>query len=436
MSLKIQNLSGKFFPLLMVCTLLVGCRGASAEGYKFISEDFSKAINSVNAKAFFESPTPVLTDYEKNDSGLSEKVKNNTLVSRIASHYETIGENLCQPIAESYEKMMASGINGKDAYEFDKELVNVVREAGAYVLPLRIYEGEINAKYYNPNWDRNSNEQGGNRKFAESYFKLDPYERLPNSPEFKEQGEIEVTAGVSRNGGSYKKFQDFHLWVTEQNSFELKKLSYEFDFIHGYLFTFAQEPENLNQEIIHYYVDIPYTVIGKKLGDIERLEFKPDALKKVKCYTGSKSDVWLRASSNVKDRFLTDAASPMGEFEPLTIPLNPEYGMTQVPKSNTEKSLVKNDDYSVTENVIADPSLQCWMVAFGFASSENVTCTNTGYAEEFMSLLNKNICVRRDITEAASKLSYPYNVKPSLGRPKYVTGVFTWDTRCNPTQKE
>jgi hypothetical protein len=249
--------------------------------------------------------------------------------------------------------------------------------------------------------------------------------------EFKEQGIIRVLGRAHDNGGDYRYFRKFDQFATEQGHIELKSYDYDFDLVHMYLFVFEKDPSDLNQEIVFFYVNIPFSVSGGQ--KISMLYFQPSAANQVSCFTGSTSKVRLQAYANVKNRFDKDAASPLGEPEPLTIPLHSEYGVTHVPVSDKESGLVQNQDYEVYESAISEPSLFCWLNAMGFNGGEDKSeeCTNTGYAEEYMDMLNKNICVRTDDVSRASLLTYPYKAKPSAGIPIYLRNVFTWDTRCN-----
>lgn len=170
-------------------------------------------------------------------------------------------------------------------------------------------------------------------------------------------------------------------------------------------------------------------VSGDRNGSSLTYQYKEG--NKVSCFTGSPASVWVNAAANRAGKFEMQAASPLREFEPVTIPLHPEYGEAKYPDENGK--LVKNTSYKVEASDIADPSLRCWLNAMGFLSDfTDKECNSSAYAEEYMLMLNKNICVRPNELTRAPLLSYPYDVKPMQEFPFDIEWVFTWKTRCNP----
>jgi len=218
--------------------------------------------------------------------------------------------------------------------------------------------------------------------------------------------------------------------VTGPYAFKMKDFFYEFEFIRSYLFIFSKNAENMNEESIFYFVDLPYSILGNKLSEIQQLKFDTETPTKVNCYTASSSGVWSNASANVADRFQTEAASPMVEPEPLTVPLNVNNGKNMIPQSNGSGSLKRNNGYLIAEEEIAEPSLRCWMLSFGFSSGEISQCKNSEYAEQYLEMLNKNICVYRNHTEKGPLRTYPYQARTYAGKPNYVYSAFYWNDDC------
>jgi len=141
---------------------------AEAKNYRFISRDFLYAIYGINLDAFFSKPLPELP---KHKMSLTGEEKNKNLMFLYKEHYEQLGNRLCDSINEAYKKMPSPVITRASSYEFDIELTKAMRNAGAYILPLRLNKGKIHASYHD-----------GSANFKNEYFNLPQHQRLSNSP--------------------------------------------------------------------------------------------------------------------------------------------------------------------------------------------------------------------------------------------------------------
>ncbi|QQG36771.1 MAG: hypothetical protein HYS17_03075 [Micavibrio aeruginosavorus] len=410
--------------LIIAIGFVTACRQAEAEEYKYVTPGFVDAIKGVNKDAFFSLSEAEILEKAKSSVVRSEIEQKKADMSVLSSHYRTIGEGLCEPITPTYHGLMQKKYKNSDAYGIDSEITKIMREAGAYTLPILVKKGWFKASY--------SVMPGGalNAEGFKAAYKNDagPIVRSFGDIEIQDERTVIISGRADENGGNYKYFQAFNTFARD-HFFQIKDVSYEFDFVRPYLFVLDRDATNINQGAVYYYVLLPYSVSGNDQHTVVTYQYKED--NKLRCYAGSIANVWATGTRNLAGRFETHAASPLTEPEPLTIPHHPEYGATQYP--DEKGRLIKNTSYKVEASEMAEPSLRCWLNSMSFLSDiKDKECNSLAYADEYMHMLNRNVCVKPNEILPAPVLSYPYEAKPQQGYPFDLQFVFTWGTRCNP----
>ena len=323
-------------------------------------------------------------------------------------------KQLCAPISESYLRMIGKGIKGGDVYAFDEELTSLMRAAGAYVLPLQVRDVNAKASYFNPDWDQNDPTHGGNREFVEFYTSLTApeYKDMPNGPYYEAGGIIKTSANSLY---SYILLKNFYDLAINQKKFEVKKFDFTFDFIHGYLFILPQDPSDINQETIFLYVDFPFSIHGNEYGKISSLA-ATEKTPEVRCYERSISQArrhWVDNKDFIAGK---EFVSRIEDFSHLNL-------------SFSEHRILEKPVDEINASHVAEPSLKCWMQMIDITSNDYSECLNTGYDKEFMSMLNRDVCVGFDAITPAPKRSYPYKVY--LGdSPIYDSDIAPFSNRC------
>lgn len=406
--------------ILLVCVfLLIGCREDRAEGYQVLSKDFVAAIQNIKADYFFaaDPPQPKPAPYKTAQSLENEKYFLAT------KHFASLSEKLCSSVEENYARMLESGLTGKDARAFDEELTRAMREAGAYALPLRIEGGQVDAAYYNPNWDRNPGAKyGGNKEFNEDWRRLwgTKLQHSIAPTAYKEGGILEYSFNMWKGVRNI-----FHTFLITQKKFELRRFTFRIDVVHPYLFIFQKDPGDPEKESLFFYIDFPLAVSGDEFGKISHAG-KTETEPQVRCNPTSVSRMRSLVLDSIESTDFKSSGKSIAlitEVSPLIIPLPADY---------TRSSDAKYEHDILPESV-AEPSIECWMAAYGYLPGDHAAeCTKTGYADEFMEMLNRDLCVGYDFVRPAPARAYPYHAKAWIYEQQFMRGAVYDPRRCNP----
>jgi len=409
-----------------VCLTQSACKDVDRDKYEFITKDFEAALQSFKPETFFSADTvfscaDVL--FPEACEQQTELEKKRGEIARAVKSQRILTEQICAPLAQSYAAMLGTGLKGTKAYQFDNELTQAMRSAGAYALPLRIKQGYVTATYYYPDWDRDSHELGGSKAFAKRYYEAAPSHKTGGiNLSYKESGIFDVNSPFPYGSISgYLRIQKFHDYVMNEEKLKNIKFELTLDFMHGYLFILHEDPKDINRETIFLYVDIPYTVYSNKYGEVSKIiqtEKDPD----IHCYARSVSDArerWIYDKSYIAGE---KAVSRITDFEPLTVPIHPQ-------RFNGDSS------YEISGAEISEPSLQCWMKVFGDNSIADSECLGTGYEKEFIEILNTDICVGFDTVTRAPKRTFPYKTV-AMAEYSHIQGLHHFKPRCNLLNKK
>ena len=416
--------------LMTIVVLTAGCKQqAKAEDYKFISAEFQDALHNVTIDYFLAPPKPEPKDlklFYLEDK--YEEYRNPKLAEAEAAyeHYPKLGDKLCEPIAKAYEEMLKVPLKGTEAaYQFDSELLKIMRSSGAYALPISSGRGRVDGIFTVKEAE----------KLKQEYFQsFDETEKLPNAPKYEPENKIIFTVASSDGGdGSYRKYIEFKNAVNRYGIQEISKFDFSFRFVRSFLFVLG-DTASLNGERIYFYVELPYKISGTRLGEVDQLQYVPgpDLGDHVECYTYSKTGLYYSGMIH-KIRFIDQdrAVAPVYDLEPLSIPLHPEYARDEIRRDDGQKGFRKNY-YTLERSEVSEQSLECWMLAVGFASGDINKCRNSGYADEYLKMLNSNICVWKDRAVVAPEVTYPLTVDAALHRKNYMRVGLTYLNRCSP----
>ena len=416
--------------LMTIVVLTAGCKQqAKAEDYKFISAEFQDALHNVTIDYFLAPPKPDPKDlklFYVEDK--YEEYRNPKLAEAEAAyeHYPKLGDKLCEPIAKAYEEMLKVPLKGTEAaYQFDSELLKIMRSSGAYALPISSGRGRVDGIFTVKEAE----------KLKQEYFQsFDETEKLPNAPKYEPENKIIFTVASSDGGdGSYRKYIEFKNAVNRYGIQEISKFDFSFRFVRSFLFVLG-DTASLNGERIYFYVELPYKISGTRLGEVDDLQYVsgPNLGEQVKCYTYSKTGLYYSGMIH-KIRFIDQdrAVAPVYDLEPLSIPLHPEYARDEIRRDDGQKGFRKNY-YTLERSEVSEQSLECWMLAVGFASGDIKKCQNPGYADEYLKMLNSNICVWKDRAVVAPEVTYPLTVDAALHRKNYMRVGLTYLNRCSP----
>ena len=317
--------------------------------------------------------------------------------------------------------MLNVPLKGSDsAYKFDAELLKVMRNAGAYVLPISSDRGRVDGTFIVKDAE----------KMKSEYFKsFDESEKLSNAPKYEPDNKVLFVVGT----GDYVRFNEFRDAIKRYDLQGLSKFDFDFKFVRSFLFVLG-DTASLNGERIYLYVELPYKINGTRFGEIDELQYVPgpNLGEQVKCYAYSKTGLYYNGIIHKKkfiDRGM--AIAPIFDLEPLSIPLHSQYSDDEVRRDDGQKGFRKNY-YKLEKSEISEQSLECWMLAVGFASGDIKKCQNSEYADEYLKMLNANICVWKDKTVEAPKIEYPLTVDAALHRADYMRLNLSYSNRCNP----
>ena len=416
--------------LMTIVVLTAGCKQqAKAEDYKFISAEFQDALHNVTIDYFLAPPKPEPKDlklFYLEDK--YEEYRNPKLAEAEAAyeHYPKLGDKLCEPIAKAYEEMLKVPLKGTEAaYQFDSELLKVMRSSGAYALPISSGRGRVDGIFTVKEAE----------KLKQEYFKaFDEAEKLSNGLKYGPENKILFIVVSNEWGGDYAKYSEFQNAVGRYGFQGVSKFDFDFEFVRSFLFVLG-DTASLNGERIYFYVELPYKISGTRLGEIDQLQYVPgpDLGDHVECYTYSKTGLYYSGISSKKkfiDKGMADA--PVLDLEPLSIPLHSEYARDEIRRNDGQKGFRKNY-YTLERSEVSEQSLECWMLAVGFSSGDIKKCQDSGYADEYLKMLNSNICVWKDRTVDAPKVEYPLTVDAALHRADYMRfNNLSYNNRCNP----
>jgi|GEM_PF-6063500 len=400
--------------------------------YKFLTEDFQSAFEKLNADAFYKTKV----EYPETMKNFFQSPQNENQKKRVsfgkAVHYEKVANKICADISDAYLEILDTKIEGRHIFDFTDELNMFLETQEAYVLPLHSTHGYLNATYYNQDWDKNSTDIGGNRKFADFYNQdFNEKERNRTSVSFKEGGLIEVDT-VPTMIEWYRRYQTFKEYALEVRKVELKKEIFVLDMVQPYLLIYPQNAADITQDIVYLYMEFPYRITGSDLTSptkivlrdrktdsvcriksgkdcIEEVRYKPE----VKCHARSTNLMKVQASDQNRYKENKAVAMVLGG-SPLGYPI--------------PKKFISDDAYELEKGEFADPSLKCWLKIMSDDKSDIESCISSAYADKFLSMVNRDVCLRNNgITPIADQkfpISLPY------GDPSYLITQF--NPRCGP----
>lgn len=403
----------------------------AVKAYQLLSDEFLHSLNSVQAETFFNPPLDPPPFNKQWDTNNSEHYAHIKQFSRVAEDYRKRGHAVCESIASKYDQMLDKPFNKEESFKFDTELSRAMREAGAFVLPIRVYDGQIKVEYFNPEWKTSSSEFNGNSAFAKNLNDIPSNQRL--SVQYEKAGKITVNPLMNENGGDYMDFR-FVNEVAQKSGLVMGDYQLSFNFVRPYLFIFHEDPKDIQSETITFYIDLPYSVESNKFGEINKLK-KVESKKnsnhsKPQCYVLSKTGLQIKQVENPVFQDGTKFLTNIGRLEPITDPLRVEYAEVKVPRPDGRTGLVKAPDYTIQENEISEPSLECWLGAMGLIEARK-SCADTGYAKEFLALMNNTLCVS-DKVQRIPQITYPMTIKPrNTGQDFYTTTAGGINNRCN-----
>ena len=397
----------------LICLLADTSYAAVEEKKQYVSSELTESIKFLNADTFFSSPSGLSTDYHV-----------------LARHYQNLADKVCQQIGEKYENDLKNLKDNEDVYAFSNEITNAFEAAGAYTLPIQIEGKQFQAEYYNPNWNKSANPDvlGGNEDTYKAYEGKKYKGDKPGKVAFNPFGLIVVKSELDRN--KYSGFSplnegisDFHLWMTRDHSFETKNFNLKYDLVQPYLFVFHQNQADLNNEQIFLYVDIPYSIHSDSFGASPMIELS-SRKQSLKCYAVSSS---LAKSVGGFEEFKTGQKSNslLVSLAPLTVPLRAGYQ-----KKN------ENSAYPIKKEIIASPSLQCFMALQGLDTVDVTECSSQEYGEKFFKLLNEEVCVKSDKNVKAPPVNDIYYYYSWGTKPSYLNdNLEARDAACKPLKK-
>ncbi|QQG36774.1 MAG: hypothetical protein HYS17_03090 [Micavibrio aeruginosavorus] len=416
--------------LIIAIGFVTACRQAEAEEFKFVSAEFQDALHNVTIDYFLAPPKPEPKDlklFYLEDK--YEEYRNPKLAEAEAAyeHYPKLGDKLCEPIAKAYEEMLKVPLKRTEAaYQFDSELLKVMRSSGAYVLPISSGRGKVDGIFTVKDAE----------KLKQEYFKsFGEAEKLANAPKYEAENKVLFLVPSTDEGeGDYRKYIEFYNAVNRYGIQGTEKFDFDFKFVRSFLFVLG-DTASFNGERIYFYVELPYKISGTRVGEIDELQYVPgsDLGDHVKCYTYSKTGLYYSGISSKKkfiDKGMADAT--VLDLEPLSIPLHSEYARDEIRRDDGQKGFRKNY-YTLERSEVSEQSLECWMLAVGFASGDIKKCQNSGYADEYLKMLNSNICAWKDRTVETPKVNYPLTVDAGLHRADYMRlNNLSYNNRCNP----
>ncbi|MBU0801515.1 MAG: hypothetical protein KKA05_11020 [Alphaproteobacteria bacterium] len=423
---KLKFASFVFVLFLAISTFAFAMGNPKQAGsYKFITQDFLDTLKTINAEHFYSQPLPTITELKEGlgpnyvfPEGYLEHqalaLPNGELMRR--------GEVLCNRIQQSYESLFEKKEVGLHAFMFDEELRQSMREAGAYALPLRVLDGKIFASYINPNWERDDPKQGGHAKFFENYHKTVSNNRVANL----NPGGQEIAINVwPHHGARAAAAGIFHSFAVGVEDLRLEKFDLSITIKQDYLFVFRSDPESLNEESAYFFISFPFEAASESFGIVEKVQLASEW--NVDCSVVTKSGMKIRANdtgimgSKPKDsRNLKNVYHAIPPIEPLTFPLHAEYGSKEVLSENG-KFIPNKDGYLVDANSLAEPSLVCWMQSMSLLKGNHPVCAKTNYGEEYIAILNSDICVSAEGVKSVVPRSYPVQVK----KPGHFLGAYS-----------
>jgi hypothetical protein len=146
----------------------------------------------------------------------------------------------------------------------------------------------------------------------------------------------------------------------------------------------------------------------------EDSEHRPAA----KCFVRSTNLMRVRAKEQGLDKEDKAIAMVLGG-NPLGFPI-PE-------------NFIADKPYELTRDEFVDPSLKCWVnILFG-NTMENSGCLSTSYADKFLEMINRDICLRNSGITPASQQNFPIALPHhsiAVPSPMYEIGIQS--KQCDP----
>lgn len=379
---------------------------------KFISDDFVEGLHRITPAYFFNDPIEPYERFKKANlpfEGIDR-------ASKAQEHYLKLSDELCSPLASEMEDLLDDAIEGQDnIFGFNEELTKVMRDAGAYALPLRLEKAEIGARLWKKSWAPNTDPNVTRKEFSE-YIKSKGYNWMLAS---------DASGAVLVGGHSVRAIRPSTVLgyneILQNNEYDITNFRQGYDFTQTYLFVLLQAQEDVNSDAVYMFVEVPFKVSSRKFGSVENLtkslvaEAYPGELR---CYVASKSGLSATAKSknkrlqeqkkwDGKERFV----SVLDVMPPPTLPANEHY-------------LDKNASYNIESSEVTQPYLRCWLSAFNLVEGVSEGCLNSGYADEYKNIVNADVCGGENTTKIDRKFTYPYHYTkvPYDGIPIYRGG--------------
>lgn len=366
---------------------------------ELIPDGFRKAIMQITPDYFFSDPIEPYERFKKANlpfEGIDKAYK-------AREHYKELTDAVCKPMAMEMEAILAKKIEGQESiFGFTKELTKIMREAGAYSLPLRLERADIHATFFDLAWVPNMPDEVALSKF-EQYNKEIGSGGLVHS---SGKGEFALKgAPWAMSTDMARVYHD----MLDKLKYKLGKYEHSYDFTQTYLFVLQQDPKNINSDRVYVYVDIPYRVEGNEFGHVNVLTksilvgYSPYRPEKVRCFVASKSGLGAASSSlNEESKKKLGAKAPerflsiLDILPPPTLPANPH---------NTDS----NASYDIQASEVTQPYLRCWLGSFNIIEGKSDGCTSSGYAEEYANIIRSDMCGGEKVSKIDRQFEFPYH---------------------------
>ena len=118
--------------------------------------------------------------------------------------------------------------------------------------------------------------------------------------------------------------------------------------------------------------------------------------------------------------FLIPLLFRKGRYPPLLYPAPAAYSQTPT------------DQYKagIFENNVTSQNLTCWLSIYGFTNNDPKSCLNKIAANNYLELLNENLCVGFEDVRKPQKANYPYHPEQWYSLPDYSLTDYKTYKKC------